>query len=116
GKLVIPLDMTGTTSTQPDLFRVAASYRRTDAGTNITTTFSWTLFGPQAGDITLPSLPAEVGNIAPTSADTVSVTAIMVEIDTVTGYDAIRNDPNGAVSLYGSARTPASTVRLSTSP
>jgi hypothetical protein len=115
GKLVIPLDMTGTSNAQPDLFRTVASYRRTDAN-NVTTAFSWTLFSPQAGDVVLPHLPSEVSNVLPTSTDTVTVTAAMVEMDTVTGYDAIRNDLNGAVVLYGSIHAPASTVRLSLSP
>jgi hypothetical protein len=116
GKLVTPIDMTGTASAKPDVFRVAATYRRTDMTTNVTTTFSWTIFAPEPGDITPPTLPPEVGNVAPTATDTVGVTAIMIEADTVASYDAIRNDLNGAVALYGGSRPPASTVRLSSSP
>jgi len=116
GKLLVPLDMTGTSSAKPDVIRVAATYRRTDTVTGATTAFSWTLFAPEAGDIALPALPAEVGNVAPTSADTVTVTALMVEIDAIANYDALRNDINGLIAQFGGTRSPAGTIRLSSSP
>ena len=115
-KVVVPVDMTGTSSAKPDLFRVVVSYRRTDTS-NVTHTYSWILFGPEASDIVLPTLPADLGMIAPTATDTVSVPqARMFDADTVTGYDAIRNDVNAAFQLYTSARPPAATLRLSASP
>ncbi|TMQ04021.1 MAG: hypothetical protein E6J90_07980 [Deltaproteobacteria bacterium] len=115
-KLIIPLDTTGTSNAKPDLFRVSASYRRTDMN-NVTTTFTWTIFAPEPGDIPLPALPPEAGDVLPTTTDTVgTVSAIMVEIDTVANYDAIRKDLNAAVTLYSGARPPATTVRSSSSP
>jgi hypothetical protein len=115
-KIVVPLDMTGTSSAKPDLFRAVASYRRTDAS-NVIHTYSWILFGPEASDIVLPTLPAELGMIGPSATDTVTITqARMFDADTVTGYDAIRNDVNQAFQLYTGSRPPAATVRLSASP
>lgn len=116
GKLVVPLDATGTSNAKPDLFRVTAVYRRTDVN-GLTTNFSWTLFGPEAGDLVLPALPADLAGIRPTASDTVTATsASMLEADSVTGYDAIRNDLNAAFSLYSGSRPPAGTVRFSRSP
>lgn len=113
-KLVVPLDTTGTSNDKPDLFRISATYRRTDVN-NVTTSFVWTLFGPEARDLTLPVLPPEVGNVAPVASDTVATTAFMFEADGVT-YDNLRSDPNAAFLLYGSSRPPATTVRLSRAP
>jgi hypothetical protein len=115
-KLVVPLDMTGTSNARPDLFRVTATYRRTDMN-QVTTSFSWTVFAPDAGDITLPTLPPEVGDVIPAATDTVgTVTAAMVDSDNVSGYDAIRNDLNAAFLLYGGSRPPGTTLRFSSSP
>jgi hypothetical protein len=115
GKLVVPTDTTGTSAAKPDLFRIVASYVRTDG--NMTTGFSWTLFGPDATDIVLPTLPAELGNLAPTAADTVTVTsAQMFDADSVTSYDQIRSDVNNAFTLHTGSRSPASTVRFSAAP
>lgn len=114
GKLLVPTDTTGTSTAKPDLFRIVASYRRTD-NNNVTTVFTWTLFGPEATDIVLPTLPPELGNISPTATDTVAVTsAQMFDADSVTSYDQIRNDVNQAFNLYTGARSPATTVRIST--
>ena len=116
GKIVVPLDTTGTSNAKPDMFRMIFSYRRTDAN-NVTHTFAWQMFGPEATDVVLPTLPADLGGIGPTASDTVTVTsALMVDADYVTGYDAIRNDLSKAIQLYGSARPPATIVRSSTAP
>lgn len=115
-KLVTTTDATGTSAGAPDMFRVFATYRRTDPNTQVTTTYSWSLFGPQAGDITLPALPAEVGDVAPNATDTITFNAIMLEGDTISGYDAIRNNLNDAIAVYGGARPPAGTIRLSAWP
>jgi hypothetical protein len=115
-KLVVPTDTTGTSAAKPDLFRIIASYARTDAN-NVTTSFNWTLFGPDATDIVLPVLPPELGNIAPTATDTVTVTsAQMFDADSVTSYDQIRNDVSNAFSLHTGSRPPATTVRFSAAP
>jgi hypothetical protein len=112
GKLVVPLDTTGTSTAKPDLFRVTARYQRTDAN-EVTTTFTWTLFAPEAADIVLPALPADLG-INPTASDNVIVnSAIMFEADSVASYKAIRNDVGEALQQYGSSRPPGGTVRFS---
>jgi hypothetical protein len=115
GKLVVPTDTTGTSAARPDLFKIVASYARTD--NNVTTGFSWTLFGPEATDIVLPVLPPELGNLGPTAADTVTVTsAQMFDADSVTSYDQIRADVNNAFTLHTGSRSPAATVRTSAAP
>jgi hypothetical protein len=116
GKVLVPLDTTGASSTKPDLFRLILSYRRVDAN-NVTHTFAWQVFGPEAADIVLPTLPADLGGIGPTASDAVTVsTAFMFEADSVAGYDAIRNDLSTAIQLYGGARPPATIVRTSAAP
>lgn len=115
-KIVTTIDTTGTSSAQPDVFRLFASYRRTDPMTQVTTVFSWSVFAPQAGDVTLPALPPEVGNVAPTASDTVAVSVIMLEVDSIASYDAIRKDINDAIAVFGGSRSPAATVRLSAWP
>ncbi|HEY0476892.1 MAG TPA: carboxypeptidase-like regulatory domain-containing protein [Kofleriaceae bacterium] len=115
-KLVVPLDTTGTSSAKPDIFAIGARYGRVDAN-NVSTTFTWTLFGPEAADIVLPALPADLAAIGPGATDTVTIfAAAMFEADSVSGYDAIRNDPNHALELYAGARPPAATVRTSRAP
>jgi hypothetical protein len=115
GKLTVPVDSTGTTTAAPDFFRVVLSYRRTDAST--TTGYTWTVFGPAPGDVTLPVLPVELGPIAPIASDTISsVSAQMIDADTLAGYDDVRGDLNAAFTLYGGGRPPAATVRISGSP
>lgn len=56
GKIVVPVDTTGTTSAKPDMFRVVMTYKHTDAN-HVTSSVAWTLFGPDAGDVALPTLP-----------------------------------------------------------
>jgi hypothetical protein len=116
GKVVIPVDTTGTSNATPDVLRIVAAYRRTDAS-NVTTNFAWTIFAPDVADIVLPALPVELGGINPTASDVVNVTtAAILEMDTVSGYDAIRNDLAAAFTLYTSSRPPAGTVRFSRAP
>jgi hypothetical protein len=115
-KLATTIDTAGTSGDQPDMFRVFATYRRTDPNSQVTTTYSWSVFAPQAGDVTLPTLPPEVGDVAPTATDTLTLNAIMLEGDTISGYDAIRNNLNDAITVYGSGRPPAGTIRLSAWP
>lgn len=114
GTLRVPRDTTGTSTAKPDAFRITASYRRTDATT--TTLFTWTLYAPDAADIKLPALPQELGNLAPTATDTVVANDLLLEADTLAGYDAVRNNLGATFALYSSNnRSPATTVRLSRS-
>ncbi|HEX8113132.1 MAG TPA: hypothetical protein VF516_35625 [Kofleriaceae bacterium] len=116
GKILLPTDTTGTTTATPDLLELLMSYQRTDPVTGITTTFSWTIFSPVAGDITLPSLPPEAGNVMPTASDAVTARAVMVESDGIANYDAIRNDLNAALATYAGNRAPGTTLRAAFSP
>jgi hypothetical protein len=114
-KVLVPLDMTGTSAAKPDLFRISLGYRRVD--NNVTHQYGWTIFGPEAADIVLPVLPADLGGIGPTASDNVGITAVgMLEADTITSYDAIRNDVNAAFDQYTSDRPPAAAVRMSVGP
>src|SRR5262249_54483118 len=116
GKLVVPTDTTGTSTAKPDLFHIIAAYTRTDA-TNVTTSFGWSIFSPDATDIVLPTLPADLASIAPTASDTVRIpSAMMFDADWVTSYDQIRNDVNKAFNAYTGLRPPAATVRVSRAP
>jgi hypothetical protein len=116
GKVVIPVDATGTSSAKPDLVRIAATYRRTDVN-NVTTTFNWTLHAPEAVDIVLPQLPVELGGLNPTASDSVRITsAFLIEADSLAGYDAARSDPNAVFLLYSGSRPPSGTVRISRAP
>lgn len=123
--LKLPTDTTGTSDAKPDAVRVTVSYARTNPNTQVTTSFNWVLFAPDTADIVLPGLPAEVGDIAPTAADTVGVSSTMFEADSVPGYSAVRAEPDGAFLLYAPAppgsrenlrRYPDTTVRNSSSP
>jgi hypothetical protein len=111
GKIFVPTGTTGTAAT-PDAVSLTVSYRRTDPATGVMTTFRWTLFSPVIADVTLPNLPLEVGNVMPTAADAVKVSALVVESDNVASYDAIRNDLNGAFSQYTSLWPPGTMRRL----
>jgi len=117
GKVLVTTDTTGTTMDKPDAFRVVATYRRSDPATGATTSFNWTLYAAAPGDLKLPTLPAEVGPLAPLATDSISpLNAQMFEADTVAGYDAVRNDLGAAFLLYGGNRPPAATIRISTTP
>jgi hypothetical protein len=113
GKVVIATDTTGTTNATPDLVEAVMTFGRIDAVTGAQTTFTWTLFTPVLGDITLPSLPAEVSNVMPTASDTVRLIAGALELDAVAGYDAVRKDVLGILGQYTGSRTMGATYRAS---
>jgi len=115
GKLVVPVDTTGTTMAAPDLFRISARFSRADAA-GVFTSYSWLLFAPNAADLALPVLPAEVGVPMPNATDSVFATDSMIELDTMAGYDAVRHDLNATYELYVGERQPPATVRISLSP
>jgi hypothetical protein len=116
-KLSIATDATGTTSDKPDLFEVTMSYNRIDPLTGTGPSFSWQLFGPEAADIVLPAIPADVGPVMPLATDTLGTPRdLMFEADTVVGYGAIRANVFANLALYGGERPPATTVRASSAP
>lgn len=82
--LTIPVTGTATY----DLFYADVEYVR---GQQI---FWWRVFGPTAGDVTYPPLPAAIASIRPTSADHQSVThARICESDALAGWRAARQNP-----------------------
>jgi hypothetical protein len=86
-KLTIPVTGTGSY----DLFETDVTYSR---GPSFTTIYVWRIFGPTAGDVTFPQLPASVATVRPTSADHQSVThARICESDALSGWRAARQDP-----------------------
>jgi hypothetical protein len=86
-KLTIPVAGTGSY----DLFETDVTYSR---GPSFTTIYVWRIFGPTAGDVTFPQLPASVSTVRPTSTDHQSVThARICESDALSGWRAARQDP-----------------------
>jgi hypothetical protein len=115
GKLVVPTDTTGTSTAKPDLFRILALYSRDDVN-GISTVFNWVVFGPDATDIVLPTLPADLAGIPPTAAEgVVFPSAVMLESDSMT-YDQIRHDLPTAYDAFTSGLPPVATVRISRAP
>jgi len=89
GIIKIVSDGTGT----GDLFRVGVGYSRINTATNTTDRYHWVVYGATAGDITLPQLPSELGDLNPTSTDAVENyqgEVEFVDADTITGYDVVR--------------------------
>lgn len=109
-KLLVPVDKTGTTSDKPDLFNVEISYLRTDSN-QVSTAFNWSFYGPDIGDITLPSLPTDLGPLVPTVDDTVLITANAFDAASLNGYDSVRTNTKAASASYNSARPPDANIR-----
>ena len=114
-KIMVPIDTVGTTTDAPDLFYADVTYRRTV--NSVTTTYAWIVFGPAPGDVTLPALPAEVGDVMPQATDTITGSfAGMLESDAVAGWDAARPDVYSVQNNAINAPHPAaSRIRESTS-
>jgi hypothetical protein len=89
--IVIPIDNTGTSGDAPDVFFAQAGY---DRGTSPSVQhFTWLVVGATPGDVTLPTLPPEVGDVMPKPTDTaLDPLAALAESDALSGYDVIRQD------------------------
>ena len=86
-KLTIPVTGTGNY----DLFETDVQWTRAPQNTQI---FIWRVFGPVAGDVTFPTLPASVATLNPTAQDHQSVThARICESDALSGWRAARQNP-----------------------
>jgi hypothetical protein len=86
-KLTIPVNGTGSY----DLFETDVTYSR---GPQFTTIYVWRIFGPTAGDVTFPQLPASVQAVRPINTDRQSVThARICESDALSGWRAARQNP-----------------------
>ena len=117
GKVTLPVDTTGTSTATPDIVEMIVTYRRTDPVTGAITGFTWTLFSPVLGDVTLPKLPPDAGNVMPLSSDTIlRVLAAAFETDAVASYDAVHNDPFGSLPKYTGNRPQGTMLRTSISP
>jgi hypothetical protein len=90
-KLTVPVDNTGTSGDAPDVFFAETSYSR-GVDPNIQR-FDWLVIGATPSDVTMPTLPMEVGDVMPKSTDMGSSgVAALAESDALTGYDVIRQD------------------------
>ncbi|HTJ46978.1 MAG TPA: Ig-like domain-containing protein [Kofleriaceae bacterium] len=108
----ITVTVTGTGS--GDVFDAEVDYYRTDANQN-TTSIAWQIFGPTAGDLVMPPLPAALADNLPQSNDVVQYSfADLVEADGVASYDDLRGDLFGALAAYQRGRGAiGSKVRIS---
>jgi hypothetical protein len=85
--LTIPVNGTGSY----DLFETDVTYSR---GPAFTTIYVWRIFGPTAGDVTFPLLPASVATVRPINTDRQSVTHSRIcESDALAGWRAARQNP-----------------------
>ena len=101
-KLVIPIDNAGTSGDAPDVFFGQAAYDRGVAPNQ--QHFSWLVIGATPGDVTLPTLPPEVGDVMPKPTDSaLQPLAALAESDALSGYDVIRQD---VFTLINSATDP----------
>jgi hypothetical protein len=90
-KVTVAVDPTGTSGDLPDVFAVQTSYSRTVDQT--TQRFGWIALGPTPGDIVLPTMPPEVGDVMPKDGDILQTAlAISLESDAIDSYDTIRQD------------------------
>jgi hypothetical protein len=85
--LTIPVNGTGSY----DLFETDVTYSR---GPAFTTIYVWRIFGPTAGNVTFPQLPASVATVRPINTDRQSVTHSRIcDSDTLAGWQAARQNP-----------------------
>lgn len=117
GKITLPTDATGTSTAAPDLVEMVVTYRRTDAVSGAATGFTWTLFSPDLGGVTLPKIPPDAGNVMPAPSDTISrILAAAFESDALANYDAVHTDPLGSLPKYTGNRPLGTMLRTSISP
>ena len=89
--ITVTIDPTGTSGDTPDVFALEGSYSRTIDQMNHS--YDWLVLGPTPGDLVLPIMPAEVGDVMPKADDSSAfAAAFMVDSDAIAGYDAIRQD------------------------
>ena len=99
-KLTIPVTGTGTY----DLFETDATYSR---GPQFTQIFIWRVFGPTAGDVTFPTLPASVSVMNPQGVDRQSVTHSRIcESDVLNGWRDARQNPFDSLATCTQSTNP----------
>jgi hypothetical protein len=113
GKVTIAA--TGTSHGTPDLFATDVIYNRVDAQ-QVTTYFSWHIYGPDVTDLTLPTLPPEVGDVGPKAGDQAQFygSTALFDFDNISGYDVARQHPDVTINSYYQ-RSGATTARMSRS-
>ncbi len=112
GKVMVPVDTTGTTNDPLDLFYLMFNYGRPDgSGGNLS--FRWYVIGQQPGDVTLPALPAEVGDVMPQATDTAGTTiSVLVESTNLT-WDQVRAAPFDEIATLGAPTDTTTRLRES---
>ena len=115
GIVTEPVSSAGTTGDTPDLAVLQVAYNRPAAVA--TTTFRWLVFGPDAGNFTLPTMPAEVGAVNPSAGDVVSSASnFIIESDSVANYDAIRATPYKLLLQIPGQRIDGTKLRVGQTP
>jgi hypothetical protein len=108
-KLAVTVDTTGTSNDPLDLSYMMFNYSRTN-GSAGTLPFRWYVLGHAAGDVTLPQLPIEVGDVMPQTTDTMGqVFVVLLESSSLT-WDMVRAAPFDVIS--GLQTVPDTTTRL----
>lgn len=96
-KLAVTVDTTGTSNDPVDLSYLLFSYNRPN-GSAGTLQFRWYVLGNQAGDVTLPQLPIEVGDVMPQPTDNyTNVFVVLLESSALT-WDMVRSAPFDTIS------------------
>jgi hypothetical protein len=114
---IIKTPVTGSSHGTVDIFAANVHYARTVGTTS--TSYYWTVYAPDVGDITLPTLPPEVGDVGPKAGDTQPFgnSAQLADFDTVSGYDAAHLKPTAVIDeYYGDYGRGPATARYSQSP
>jgi hypothetical protein len=118
-KLTVPMTGTGAA----DLMSAYVVFWRPDpngggsGSSALPNYYRWTLWSPTAGDLTLPTLPADVAANNPAAGDTVDQTsASLYEASAVTSYDQLRAHLYSAFEAYYQGRGTTGSLRVSVSP
>ncbi|MCE9580007.1 MAG: hypothetical protein K8W52_43225 [Deltaproteobacteria bacterium] len=117
----LAVTLSGSSTVVPDGAYVRLGYSRPAAFSAvpgvITNQYDWVILGPEAGPLTLPTLPPEVGDVGPKLGDSVGFSPFVaiLEADSLDGYDDFRAGLGNLDALFGEHVT-TGTARFSTSP
>jgi len=112
-KVTVPVDTTGTSSDKPDVFVASVGYSRSN-GSGGTNTYRWFVIAPQPADVTLPTLPVEVGDVMPQATDTAGSTLSIMLDQSNTTWDDARVNAVDFVDNYYLVNDTTTQIRQST--